>query len=232
MSVHFRSESWDDLEADFFLTYCRFARNDLVRRFGVSFTRLHVFVFDNKETIVNLAGAPFGGFALPRSSSVVVARCGLLEDMARHELVHVFAARWNSNAPGLLREGLAVWLQRKYGSITIDDAARNCIRGQPTHGHGSAAEFYVKGRRPLFHCLQEKNFCDAKRGYACYVLSGSFTGYLLRHFGWSRYQRWYRVATSNSIVRDFERTFGLTLDQAEKKWRVELQCFAPMRTRK
>ncbi len=213
--AHYCPSRWDKLDLDLFLMCCRHARNDLATKFGFPLHRVRVFLFDSHETVAALYGRPLTGFAMSGANWIVVLRCEHMEETARHELVHLFAGRWNEYAPALLTEGLAVWLTRSHNGRPIDIVARGLV----PH-YGSLSEW-----------LDYDRFHDPRYEYGCYILAGSFTGYLLRHFGWGRYRHLYRQASPGLFVSDFQEVFGIDLDQAEKKWRAELLRSTPLRSR-
>jgi hypothetical protein len=133
-------------------------------------------------------------------------------------LVHLFAGRWGWPAPAVNSEGLAVWLQSTESDIPIDTA----VLGHLRH----------RGLR-LPAMLKKSFFRDPCREHACYLLAGSFTGFLVRRFGWRTYRRFYRAVVGwGGFYRwVFRRHFGLTLEQAEWQWRNELIVPAIIRRR-
>jgi hypothetical protein len=57
----------------------------------------------------------------------------------------------------------------------------------------------------------------------CYVLAGSFTGFLIRTFGLDAYRRFYRGQVQiRRFDERFSKHFGLTLEEVEEQWRKEL----------
>jgi tetratricopeptide (TPR) repeat protein len=55
-----------------------------------------------------------------------------------------------------------------------------------------------------------------------YIAAGSFTGFLIRTFGWETYVKFFRKANENDYEAVFERDFGLGILAAERRWRLEL----------
>jgi hypothetical protein len=54
------------------------------------------------------------------------------------------------------------------------------------------------------------------------LLAGSFTGYLIRRFGWDRYRKLYRRCDGVRFRAKFQKYIGVSLEQAEWRWRNEL----------
>src|SRR5207253_2889153 len=121
-------------------------------------------------------GSAACGFAMPPGNAIVLAADAGLEEVIRHELVHLFAARWSAHARPLFNEGIAVWLQRTYGGIPIDAKALRLI-GKPGPS--------------LLPLLSPKFFFADANAYSCYVLAGSFTGFLIRRYGVEAYRKFF-----------------------------------------
>jgi hypothetical protein len=153
-------------------------------------------------------------------NAIVIAPTHALtpEELIRHELVHLFTGRWGLQVPALSSEGLAVWLQGTEAGSSIDDAAR--------------PHFRHRGLR-LPAMLKESYYRNPCREHACYLLAGSFTGFLIRRFGWQRYRRFYlsQAAWGGFYRWVFRRHFGLTLEKAEWQWRNELLVPGAIRRR-
>jgi hypothetical protein len=90
---------------------CESELDDLAQQFGFPIRRVVVFLFPTNREFNSIYGRRVGGFALDGADAVVVADDENLGQAVRHELVHLFAARWNRQAPPLFQKGLAVWLQ-------------------------------------------------------------------------------------------------------------------------
>jgi hypothetical protein len=65
------------------------------------------------------------------------------------------------------------------------------------------------------------------RCYSCYLLAGSFTGFLIRHCGWERYRRFYREAKASDFRETFKKCMGLSLEVAESRWRRQALARRP-----
>jgi hypothetical protein len=190
------------------LACCRQEFERLATTFAdVRVRRCAVFLFPSAKEIGQAYGRVVGGFALPAERVVVIGIDDFLRESLRHELVHLFAGEWNPHPPLLLQEGLAVHLQGSRYGQALDKSAIYCLGA---------------GRRRLTSLLEEgKFFCDARR-HANYTVAGSFTGFLIRRFGWQKYRLLYRAATAKNFESTFQSVFSLTLEEAEAQWRSEL----------
>jgi hypothetical protein len=191
---------------------CEYQIDDLAGQFGFRLRRpVSVFLLRDTEQVTEIHGRRYAGFAVLTANAIVIAPTHALtpDELIRHELVHLFAGHWGLHAPALNSEGLAVWLQGTEAGASIDDAARPHFRDHSL-------------RLPAM--LKTSFFRDPNREHTCYLLAGSFTGFLIRRFGWRTYRRFYRavVAWGGYYRWVFRRHFGLTLEQAEWQWRNEL----------
>src|SRR5215471_10498734 len=112
-----------------------------------------------------------GGTIIWRANAIVIANENRVEEAMRHELAHLFAFRRSASTPPLLSEGLAVWLQET-------------DFGQPIHF--AALPLLLLGTLPLPKLLRAKFFFDETHRQSCYILAGSFTGFLIHRYGWDR----------------------------------------------
>jgi hypothetical protein len=181
--------------------------------------RVYVYVFPTPEAVQEVFGKGYAAIALTALHAVVVPfHQPILGESLRHELTHLFAYRWNPWAPSLFCEGLPTWLQGTAHGYSIDSRANLLLRREDHR------------LRPL---LDEKFFREGNC-WPHYVLAGSFTGFLIRRFGWDAYKRFYCGLQGDSrFDRRFARRFGLTLEEAEGQWRQELleKYYAPVRRR-
>jgi hypothetical protein len=168
--------------------------------------RVCVYLFPSSMSIwaavgvCGLAGAALNAVVVPFEDMPLV-------ELLRHEMTHLFADRWNAGAPPLLSEGLATWMQGTVYGDVIDEAAAGPLGG---------------GRR-LRPLIDGKFFFDEENTWPCYVLAGSFSGFLIGRFGWDAYRRLYRgVAGARKFDLKLKEHLGLTLDEAEMLWREEL----------
>jgi len=125
----------------------------------------------------------------------------------RHELAHLFAFRRSASTPPLLSEGLAVWLQET-------------DFGQPIHF--AALPLLLLGTLPLPKLLRAKFFFDETHRQSCYILAGSFTGFLIHRYGWDRSRELYRSCNGYRFTAKFQRCFGISLKTAARLWRNEV----------
>ena len=130
-------------------------------------------------------------------ANVIVVSCDMFEELARHELGHLFAGRWSRWAPPLLSEGLATWLQKSIAGVPIDTHARSHCR--------------CSGHWLLLPLLKQGRFYSDKERIVNYILAGSFTGFLIRRFGWEKYQHFYRHTSKWAwFEKRFEKFFGIS----------------------
>jgi hypothetical protein len=171
--------------------------------------RTCVYLFATCQPIQEMFGKHYAAVALTGLHGVVVALEARLDEHLKHELAHLFATRWSRWAPPLFAEGLPTWLQGTHGGYTIDAMAVLVLR-EGNHQH----------LRPL---LDEEFFFDEANRFACYVLAGSFSGFLIRRFGWEAYKRLYCELWGDfAFDAKFRKHFGLSLKEAKEQWRDEL----------
>jgi hypothetical protein len=182
--------------------------DDLTALFGFPLRgRPVVFFFRRHQDLPPVAGAGKAGLAIIPANAICLAADTDLRELMRHELAHLFAARWKLLAPGLLFEGLPTWLQGSEGGRPLDAKAATLLR---------------TGSVPLSSLLGRGPFVKGPRRNACYVLAGSFTGFVVRHFGWDRYRTLYRRAGLVGFAATFHKVLGLSLAEAERLWRDEV----------
>ena len=76
--------------------------------------------------------------------------------------------------------------------------------------------------------MLKPKFCFAEHQQdSCYALAGSFTGFLIRSFGWTAYKNFYRKVKKSRLPATFRKAFGITIDEADYRWRKYL---FPVRT--
>jgi len=99
-----------------------------------------------------------------------------------------------------------MWLQETEWGQPIDTAARRVLGDS---------------NLPLVKLLDRKFFFSEPHRLSCYLLSGSFTGYLIRRYGWQPYRKLFFASNGLRFRAKFERCFGVSLENAERNWRRE-----------
>ncbi len=180
-------------------------RDDLARRFGFRIRRrLRIVLFPDGRELSGAFGRPVRGLALVPANAVLLAAEAARREGLRHELAHLFAARWNLNPPPLFQEGLAVWLE---GSARDAPA---------TAGQWS----------DVADLLEDRHFFSNDQVDRCYGQAGIFTGFLIRRFGWDRYRAFYRKARRSGLPRAFAKHYGMPLEVAWLRCRDESLAMA------
>jgi len=124
----------------------------------------------------------------------------------RHELVHLFSAKWGPMTPSFKVEGLAVWLQGTYRGKPIDLEALVRVIGE--------------GWTPLSRLL-ERDVWKSHEGYA-YPLAGSFTGFLLSRYGREQYREFFAKTGEREFEQVLGKVFGQDLLSLERQWLGQL----------
>lgn len=182
---------------------------DLARQFGRSLrSPVVVFLFGDRREVSRVVAPPHSACAIWDLNAIILSADCDWEELVRHELTHLFAGRLSRHAPPLLSEGLAVWLQGNRFGRRVDDRA---------------LEVLDRNDVGLDLLLDPVQFFDGARVYDCYTLAGSFTGFLIRRFGWKAYERLYRQCDGREFRAKFRKCFGLSLKDAHWEWRLELR---------
>jgi hypothetical protein len=171
--------------------------------------RVAVFLLDNRAAVRAVFGKSARGLALTIADVIIIAADAKPDETIRHELVHLFSARWNTAACPLFKEGLAVWLQGTVDGVPVDSMVRPLLKNP----HLRLSKLL---NRQFF-------FADAHRD-SCYVLAGSFAGFLIRRFGFYTFRAFYRKTHALKFQRYFRNVFGITFEDAEREWRAQLQA--------
>jgi hypothetical protein len=187
--------------------------DELLVEFGRNFgfplkRRLVVYFFAKHASIRRVFGFSFAGFALVGGDAIGLCADGTvfasLDETIRHELAHLFSARWGGPGLPFKSEGLATWLMSSIKGKPIDLCAREVL----------LTERDVPLRR-----LAASSWSYSASSYS---VAGSFTGHLIRRFGWDHYRDFYQRADRKNFAIVFARVFGLVLGEAERQWRDEL----------
>lgn len=183
------------------------ACEELTQQFGFGLrSRVAVFLFPAWQDIARIFGREYGCVAIPAANAIAIAEDTNLVEMWRHELAHLFSARWNGLAPPILNEGLATWWQRTHGGQPVDALAETLLERRSLD---------------LASLLKWKGYFSRSRRNDYYMLAGGFTGFLIRRFGWESYGKFYRSACGFNFRSGFKKAFGISLDRAECLWRYE-----------
>jgi len=70
--------------------------------------------------------------------------------------------------------------------------------------------------------LSPEFFFDARNCYACYMMAGSFTGYLIDQFGWDSYRNLYCLCDGIGFEKKFEKCLGTSFEVVAKQWRQKI----------
>jgi tetratricopeptide (TPR) repeat protein len=189
---------------------CDAAIPEFAQKFGFRLKRkVLVFLFARWVDIQMVLGKPVGGFAMTGGEAMILAPDveGSLKEVFRHELTHLFSWYWSRTQQPFNHEGLATSLMETVEGKQIDYHALVHVLAD--------AYFPMVMRVPsrFFSYAPNSNF---------YIAAGSFTGFLIRTFGWDVYAKFFRRAHEDNYEALFERDFGLGILAAERRWRVEL----------
>src|SRR5262249_47710441 len=111
ITLYFAPELKDNWDLELIRVCCRQEFDQLSRTFSdVRLRRAVVYLLADTTRVSKIFGHPAAGLALVSAKAIVIAEGGFLRETIRHELVHLFAGRWNQYPPSILREGLAVYL--------------------------------------------------------------------------------------------------------------------------
>jgi hypothetical protein len=107
-----------------------------------------------------------------------------------------------------MTEGLSTWMQETYQGASIDTRVLELLRDPQLR---------------LGALLDREFFIRHENWWRWYVLAGSFTGFLIRTYGWETYERLYtRVVQGGGMDAVFVEIIDQSLEAAEMEWRKEL----------
>jgi signal transduction histidine kinase len=209
--LRYASELEGKSDLAFLLQKCEETLKEFNERFGFALKRqLVVFLFDTPARLSRLWKMRADGFALNGGDAIILA-CGgcenrVLAESIRHELAHLFSHYWGQLNPPLKGEGLATWLQG-----TLD--------GKPLDMQALA--LFLTDRFGHLSWIVDPALFYSTHWYG-YTLAGSFTGFLIRRFGWDSYGGFFQESNARNFRGIFQKAFGLSLLTAERQWREEL----------
>jgi hypothetical protein len=202
--LHYAPELGHEVAPELLLLHWTNELKRLEARFAFRLWRVQVFLFPSEASVAELFGPRFGGVALASHNAIIVGWRASSDEIVRHELVHLFADRWNSVAPPLLSEGLAVHLQERWKGQPLETAIRQ---------FGSRCDWSLR------ELLDPGFFFDPTYRHACYAIAGSFSGFLIDEFGWATYRRLYRCCLPDRVEWAFRRSLGVSFQETEELWR-------------
>src|SRR5262249_44087243 len=158
--------------------------------------RIAIYLFSTDHDVACLLGRDVQGFAVYEARAIMLsAGCRTwMQEAVRHELAHLFTSRWSWQAPPLLSEGMSVWLQQTSGGWPVDVGARAWVED---------------GRLRLAVMLNPRRFHKEPSRRGCYLMSGSFVGYLIRRDGWAKVRKLYRWSDGVFFSAKFRHCFGI-----------------------
>ena len=206
--IHYAPELEGAWDMPTLLQRCRQHHDKLADRFGSPLRRRAVvFLCASYRDVGQIFGPRYSGIALWYANAIVIGSDSNIDEIVRHELGHLFAFRWNMGAPPLLGEGLSVWLQETDQGLPIDTAVQPAL-----------ADRSLKLPRLL---MRKVFFSEAKR-HSCYLLAGSFTGFMILRYGWDRYRKVFCRCDCTRFQAKFKKYMGVSLERAEWEWRTHI----------
>jgi hypothetical protein len=184
---------------------CQDAQEELAEHFGFRL-RVVIFLFPDGTKVRIFQRCQRTGIVVGLNAIVLAADHQLYENL-RYELVQLYCARRRMLSPSLKSVGLAVWFQETQSGQPIDVAAFPFVLDP-------SLRLSAMANRRFFH--------DKAHEFACYMLAGSFTGYLIRNYGWDMYRRFFTTANFWNFRKRFRHVFGVNLETAEWEWRIDM----------
>jgi hypothetical protein len=177
--------------------------------------RVCVYVLPTESDIQAIFGSRYCGLASAAGLIIVIPANRRVKETIYHELSHLFTARWKAAALPLLNEGFATW----WGQRACES---NCDALVP---------YFATSRLQVHDLIGPNSFYEQKQLHAAYCIAGSFTDFLIRRYGKDLHRHFYSRATLRNFERCFLDSFGLTLSEADVRWRVEIATTQLLRQR-
>ena len=161
---------------------------------------IHFFVYDNNEVAKRIIGR-VAGFA--RSTDAIIH--SRINQTPGHEMTHVLSRAINGRPPPhrLLDEGLAVFM---------DHSGRDYFR--------IAGDLLEAGKLPSFKKMLPA-FSPGREKW--YHPAGAYVGFLCECYGIEAFKRLWGARPQN-FYTVFERTYGVTAAEMDKRWRKFLRA--------
>ncbi len=214
--LHYARELRPEVEQRRVLETCEQDLVEVASLFGFSLRgRLVVYLFASREDVSHICGRNCHGAALMETGAVLISLPEKWPELFRHEVAHLLSRRLGRLEPALKSEGLAVWA---------------AALGEQSYLDQWAVLVHLFEKASLLAMVDDLYFRDLARETPCYQIAGSFTGYLIRRYGWQAYVQFYRRAGRKNFHKAFERAFGVTFAEAEGCWRLglpTLESFSP-----
>jgi tetratricopeptide (TPR) repeat protein len=206
-TIHYNARSLSREEAELLRLNTLWYLHDIREKLSLndSTREINIFLYPSTESLYHLIGTRNASIAKPWMSELHIAKENL--ESLKHELVHVLVREWASfpfyaSWSTALTEGVAMALEPSY------DGIRN------VHEHASAI-LTMKLGDGVHNIMGFAGFASGA-STTSYVLSGSFTTWLLDMYGASKMREVYRSL-------DFEEVYGKRLTELEREWKRYLE---------
>lgn len=170
-------------------------------------SKIDIFIFPSSDDLYEYVGTREASISKPWKSSIYITKQNL--HSLKHELVHTIIAKFGSFPLDIswstgLTEGAAVALENDYDGIRSNDEY-------------AARILQMKLADGVENVMQLSGFLSSAPSQS-YVLSGSFSKYLLDCCGADKFLRLYKE-------RDFDNSYSRSLSQLESDWKSRLKKY-------
>jgi hypothetical protein len=185
--------------------------------------RLALVFFATEESKLKATGHQGWGWAL--NDIIVEVHNAQIRLEPYHELSHIVSARLGS-PPALFDEGAAVYVTERFGGDPMSEFDHPGMSIDTVVALNIDAGHYV----PMRDVFAFSEIGSPKtQGTLTYPQAGSFVSFLVSQFGEAAFRSAFRRLRSSDdpaqIVenaRTFREIFGVTIEDAEKDWRVHI----------
>jgi hypothetical protein len=191
-----------------FMQSCQRILTSYADQFGLSLSRiLVIYMFAEWPKLYGIQAAHGLAFERADMAVVVFARDNrpFNDATIRHELAHLFGRYLGPMSPQFKNEGLAMALGER--RLADFDALLALLRNDC---------------RTIRELVKAKGVTKGRVDYGFFAMAGSFTRFLIGHFGWDSYCKFYRLSDARNFCDLFAREFGINLDEADQQWRTDL----------